>query len=31
MFQSDFTQRLMDLGEVDAEAQRDVIDTSLDG
>jgi len=30
MFQSDYTQRLMELGEADAEAQREAIDTLLD-
>ena len=31
MFQSDYTRRLMDLGEADAEAQRDAIDAFLEG
>ena len=30
MFQSDYTQRLMELGEADAEAQCEAIDTLLD-
>lgn len=30
MFQSDYSRRLLELGEADAEAQRDVIDTLLD-
>ncbi len=30
MFQSDYTQRLMELGEADAEAQRETIDALLD-